>query len=133
MGSYGDSPELSASLIELIRQGPKRAGTGLLWAYEAEEEELPRAGDIEIVLDHLDEPVLLTRVTRVEVVPFSAVTPEYAAIEGEGDGSLAFWCEGHWSFFTRECERIGRRPTQDMPVVCSVFELLASVPRSATE
>jgi uncharacterized protein YhfF len=133
VGSYGDSPELSASLIELIRQGPKRAGTGLLWAYEAEEEELPQAGDIEIVLDHLDEPVLLTRVTRVEVVPFSTVTPEYAAIEGEGDGSLAFWREGHWSFFTRECERIGRMPTQDMPVVCSVFELLASVPRSATE
>ncbi len=128
---YGDSPELSRELIELIRTGPKRAGTSLLWAHEAEAEELPQVGDIEIVLDHAFEPTLVTRVTRVEVVPFDQVTAEYAAIEGEGDGSLEFWREGHWDFFSRECARIGRVPQNDMPVVCSVFELLASVPRGA--
>ena len=47
------------------------------------------------------------------------------AIEGEGDGSLAYWCEGHWAFFTRECQRIGRVPVETMPMVCTVFELLA--------
>lgn len=128
---YGDSPELSEELIELIRSGPKRAGTGLLWAMEHDGDAMPRVGDIEIVVDHSLEPVLVTRLTRVEVVPFSQVSAEYAAIEGEGDGSLKYWQEGHWRFFTRECARIGREPTQDMPVVCSVFELLASVPRSA--
>jgi uncharacterized protein YhfF len=126
--AYGDSPDLSRELIELIRTGPKRAGTGLLWAYEAESEELPQAGDIEIVVDHEYAPVLVTRITRVEVVPFNEVTAEYAAIEGEGDGSLAYWREGHWKFFSRECARIGREPRHDMPVVCSVFELVASVP-----
>jgi uncharacterized protein YhfF len=128
---YGDSPELSRALIELIRTGPKRAGTGLLWAYEAEAEELPQVGDIEIVVDHEYAPVLLTRVTRVEVVPFNQVTAEYAALEAEGDGSLEYWREGHWSFFSRECARIGREPREDMLVVCSAFELLATVPRSA--
>jgi uncharacterized protein YhfF len=130
---YGDSPELSRELIELIRTGPKRAGTGLLWAYEAESEELPRVGDISIVVDHAHEPVLLTRITSVEVVPFSQVTADYAAMEGEGDGSLEYWREGHWRFFSKECARIGREPTHDMPVVCSVFELLGSVPRRATQ
>jgi uncharacterized protein YhfF len=128
---YGDSPELARELIELIRSGPKRAGTSLLWAHEAEAEELPQVGDIEIVVDHEYEPVLVTRVTRVEVVPFNQVTAEYAAIESEGDGSLEYWREGHWRFFSRECALIGREPRDDMPVVCSVFELLASVPRSA--
>jgi uncharacterized protein YhfF len=118
-------------LVDLIRTGPKRAGTGLLWAYEAEAEELPRVGDIEIVVNHEHEPVLVTRITRVEVVPFNEVTAEYASIEGEGDGSLEYWREGHWNFFSRECARIGRGPVDDMPVVCSAFELLASVPRSA--
>jgi len=128
---YGDSPELSQELIDLIRTGSKRAGTGLLWAYEAEAEELPQVGDIEIVVDHNYEPVLVTRVTTVEVVPFNEVTAGYAAIEGEVDGSLDYWREGHWNFFSRECARIGREPRDDMPVVCSVFDLLASVPRSA--
>jgi uncharacterized protein YhfF len=117
--------------VELGRTGSKRAGTGLLWAYEAEAEELPQVGDIEIVVDHNYEPVLVTRVTTVEVVPFNEVTAGYAAIEGEGDGSLDYWREGHWNFLSRECARIGREPRDDMAVVCSVFELLASVPRSA--
>jgi len=88
---YGDSAELSAELIDLIRSGPKRAGTGLLWAMEHD-------------------------------------GAEYAAVEGEGDGSLAFWRDGHWRFFTRECRRIGREPSADMPVVCARFELLAVLP-----
>lgn len=47
------------------------------------------------------------------------------AIEGEGDGSLAYRREVHWVFFTRECQRIGRVPVETMPMVCTVFELLA--------
>jgi uncharacterized protein YhfF len=123
---FGDSPELSDELIALIRSGAKRAGTSLIWAMEIDGDPMPTEGDISIVLDHRDEPVLLTRVTQVEVATFESVTAEYAAIEGEGDGSLAFWREGHWNFFSRECARIGREPTWDMPVVCTVFEVLRS-------
>ena len=128
---YGDSPELSEELIELIRSGPKRAGTSLLWAVEEDGESLPQVGDIEIVVNHQFEPALVTRITGVNVLPFNQVSAEYAAIEGEGDGSLEYWREGHWRFFSRECARIGREPSQEMQVVCSVFELLATVPRSA--
>ncbi len=128
---YGDSPELSEELIELIRSGPKRAGTGLLWAIEEDGESLPQVGDIEIVVNHQFEPALVTRITRVEILPFNQVSAEYAAIEGEGDGSLEYWRQGHWRFFSRECARIGREPSQEMPVVCSVFELLAAVQESA--
>lgn len=80
------------------------------------------------MLDHARRPVLLTRLTQVSIVPFEAVDAEYAAIEGEGDGTLAYWRQGHWAYFTRECQRIGRQPSPDMPVICSVFELLAVVP-----
>jgi uncharacterized protein YhfF len=129
--SFGDSPGLSQKLIERIRSGHKRAATGLLWAMEEDGDPMPQAGDIEIVVDHMQEPVLLIRVTRVEFLPFDAVTADYAATEGEGDGSLEYWREGHWRFFSRACARIRREPSLDMPVVCTVFELLASMmPRS---
>lgn len=128
LDAYGDSPELSQALLALIRQGRKRAGTSLLWAIEAEGETLPCVGDIEIVLDHRGEPALITRITSVEVVPYAAVTAEYAAIEAEGDGSLEYWRRAHWAFFSRECKRIGRQPSEQMPVVCSVFELLHVLP-----
>jgi uncharacterized protein YhfF len=129
---YGDSAALSESLLALIRSGRKRAGTGLLWAYEYDGEQFAKTGDIEIVIDHLNRPALVTRITSAAVVPYDEVTAEYASIEGEGDGSLEYWREAHWSFFSRECARIGREPDESMPVVCSIFEVLHVVlPKSA--
>ena len=125
--AYGDSPELSEALLALIRSGQKRAGTSLLWMIEAENETVPQVGDVALVVDHLNQPALICRNTQVEIVPYNQVTAEYAAIEGEGDGSLAYWREAHWDFFTRECQRIGREPVETMPVVCTVFELVLSV------
>ena len=128
LDGYGDSEGLSKELLALIRQGRKRAGTTLLWALEVENEPLPHVGDIEVVLDHCNEPALATRIVQVSVLPYCEVTSEYAAIEGEGDGSLEHWREAHWAFFSRECKRIGRGPAESMPVVCSVFELLNVLP-----
>jgi uncharacterized protein YhfF len=133
MDGYGDSPELSEELLALIRSGKKKAGAGLLWAYEADDQALPKEGVIEIVIDHNNQPALVTRIIRVEIVAYSDVTAEYAALEGEGDGSLEYWRKAHWAFFSRECQRIGREPTQDMPVICSVFEVLNVVPRDTGE
>lgn len=125
---YGDSAELSKELLDLIKSGRKRAGTGLLWAYEHDREPIAKTGDIEIVVDHRNQPALITRIVRSEIVAFNEVSAEYAAIEGEGDGSLEYWRKGHWNFFSRECMRIGMEPTETMPVICSVFEVLYVLP-----
>jgi uncharacterized protein YhfF len=121
---FGDSPELSQSLIDLIRTGSKRAGASLLWGHEHEGEPVPSVGDIGIVLDHLDQPTLVTRVTSVEVCEFEQVTEKFAALEGEGDLSLNWWRKAHWEFFSRECASIGRTPDRSMQVVCVAFEVL---------
>ncbi len=126
--AYGDSPELSRDLLKLITQGKKRAGSSLLWAIQADGKRVPSAGDIEVVVDHGRVPVLITRVTRVDVRAFADVGPEHAAAEGEADGSLGAWRRIHWGFFSRECLRIGRVPDTRMPVVCSTFVLLNVVP-----
>lgn len=128
LDGYGDSVSLSEELLALIRQGRKRAGTSFLWAMEADNEPLPRPGDIEVVLDHRNEPALITGIVQVNVVPCSEVTAEHAAIEGEGHGSLRYWRRAHRPFFSRECRRIGREPAESMPVVCSVFEVLNVLP-----
>ena len=128
VGAFGDSPALSEELLALIRSGTKRGGASLLWAYEAESEPVPNVGEVEIVVDHLNAPVFITRVIEVEVVPFNQVSARFAAREGEGDGSLGYWRETHWDFFARECQRLGRVPSETMPVVCSSFEVLNVVP-----
>jgi len=130
---YGDSPEQSERLLALILAGKKRAGTGLLWAYEHDGDPLPAPGQIEVVVDHQNDPVLVARLTEVSIVPFCEVSAEYAAVEGEGDGSLAYWQAAHWDYFGRECARIGREPARTMPVVCSVFVVLSVVPAASAD
>ena len=128
VAEFGDSPELSRELIALIRSGTKRGAASLLWGHEADNETAPQVGDIEVVVDHRREPVLVTRIVGVEIRPFIEVGADFAEREGEGDGSLAHWRTVHWAFFSRECRRIGREPSEEMPVVCASFEVLGMVP-----
>ena len=58
------------------------------------------------------------------VPPNDEVTAEHAALEGEGDMSLAQRRKAHWEFFSRECERIGRIPDLRMPIECCAFEVV---------
>lgn len=125
VAGFGDSAELSASLIALILAGVKRATCSLRdsWAFDGER--LPAAGDVEIVLDFGGRPVLVLRTTDVRIMPFDAVPASFAIAEGEGDLSLDYWRREHWRFFLRECARIGREAGNDMPLVCEWFEVAA--------
>ena len=129
VGAFGDSAELSRELLALILAGKKRGGACLRWSYEAEQETPPAVGDIEIVLDHRNEPVLITRVTQVDEKAFNQVSADFAAVEGEGDGSLEYWQQAHWQYFSRECARLGRVADQSMMVVCETFEIVEVLQR----
>lgn len=109
VSAYGDSAEMSRELLALIYADKKRGSACLRWTYDFEKELPPVVGDIEIVLDHQNEPVLVTKIVRVDEHPFREVGADFAAVEAEGDGSLAYWRHEHWRYFSRECARIGRR------------------------
>jgi uncharacterized protein YhfF len=131
VGWFGDSPELARQLGELVRQGRKTATAGLLWSWEAGDGGLPAVGQQEVIVDWAGIPLAVIEFTEVRVVPFLRVEAEFARDEGEGDGSLAFWRAAHRSFFARECARLGRQQTDDLPVVCIRFRVVHSAPDSA--
>ena len=57
-------------------------------------------------------------------MPFCEVTPEFAATEGEGDKSLAYWKKVHRRFFTEEMKEFGAVFSDSTPVVCEEFEVV---------
>lgn len=124
IGGFGDSEALSESLITLILTGVKRGTCSLVWSWGFDGATLPAVGDMEIVLDWHGRPTFVRRATEVEIVPFDAVTADFAASEGEGDHSLSHWQTEHWRFFNDECKRIGRTVDKSMPLVCERFEVL---------
>jgi uncharacterized protein YhfF len=121
---FDDNEPTANELAALVLAGRKRATAALLWTHEALGKPVPREGDLSIVTDFSGRPLCVIETRRVDIVPFDEVDAAFAAVEGEGDGSLAYWRSVHEAFFGRECRRIGREPDPRMPVVCERFEVV---------
>jgi len=127
---FDDNEPSANELAELVLVGQKRATAGLLWSFEHAGARVPEPGSLSIVTNFTGTPLWVIETQRVDLVPFKDVTAEFAATEGEGDGSLKFWRTAHDAYFGRECQRIGRIPEPGMPVVCERFEVV--YPQRAT-
>jgi uncharacterized protein YhfF len=128
--AFGDSDELAAELAELVLCGTKKATAGSLWTFESMGKPLPSPGDLSVVTTWSGEPLCIIETLSIDVVPFRSVSAEFAAEEGEGDGSLEFWRQAHREYFTRECARLNRAFSDDMPVSCERFRVVYQpVPR----
>ncbi len=121
---FGNSPQMADELGALALAGIKTATCGLLWEYEAENEPLPKPGDLSIILNGAGEPLCLIETLEVQVKPFQDVDAQFAYDEGEGDRSLAYWRAAHQHFFSLYCARLGRQPEMDMPLVCERFRVI---------
>lgn len=121
---FDDNAPSADELAALVLAGRKRATAGLLWAYEQAGKPLPKPGDLSVVTRFSGEPVCVIETRRVDIVPFNEVGAEFAATEGEGDGSLAYWQRAHTAYFGRECQRLAREFRADMPVVCEQFAVV---------
>ncbi len=122
--SFGNTPEMADELGALVVQGMKTATASLAWTYEHEGERYPQIGEIGIILDSDGNPLCIIETTQIEIKPFNAVDERQAYEEGEGDRTLAYWRKVHWEFFSQECQTIGRKPSEMMPVLCERFRLV---------
>jgi len=109
---------------QLVLAGIKRATSPSLWSFDASNEALPRVGDLNIVTDWSGKAVCIIRTTNVQILPLDEITETHARIEGEGDGSLAWWRQAHWDYYHHELLEIGRDPQPDMPIVFQEFECI---------
>lgn len=115
----GTPGPMRAELNGLVLSGLKKATAGRLREdYEAENEPVEEVGEHLALVDDDGACVATLEVTAVEVVPFEAVTWEFAQAEGEGFRSLDHWREAHRRFWHDE----GTADT-DL-IVCTHFRLL---------
>ena len=119
---FGGAPD---KLAALVTAGIKTATASAYELFgEPGSETMPRVGDINVITDSRERPVCVIRTVELNVVPFRDVTPQHARMEGEGDGSLAYWRQVHRDFFTDELAAAGRAFSEDMPVLCERFEVV---------
>ncbi len=122
--SFGDTPALADELAALVLRGAKRATSPSVWELEAAGEPIPKPGDLHIITGSAGVAQCIIRTTQVDTIPFNRVSARYAGIEGEGDGSLAYWRCTHWAYYERVLAGTDYTPRPDMPVVCERFEVV---------
>ena len=121
--SFGEKAD---ELAALVKNGIKTATCSAHIFYELENEDLPKAGNYNIILNSKDNAVCIIRTSKVYVTTFDSVTSEHAYKEGDGDRSLEHWRKVHKEFFTNELQEINRNFDEKMKVVCEEFEVIYS-------
>ncbi|EAA9527251.1 ASCH domain-containing protein [Salmonella enterica] len=106
--SFGDSPaladELAAladELAALVVAGKKRGTCSSLVSYQKEQPPVT-PGAYRIVLNGTGDAVCVIRTHALRLIRFNEMSADLAALEGEGDLSLAYWQAAHRAFFERE-------------------------------
>jgi uncharacterized protein YhfF len=115
----------------LTLAGVKRGTASSILAYEKEGQALPEIDDLSVITDWAGRALCLIKTTRLERKLFGEVGSEFAAREGEGDGSLEYWREGHRRYFGAEHAELGLPFDESIPVLCEEFEVVwprAAVP-----
>ncbi len=97
--AFGSRPEQANHLLAQVLAGEKTATSSAAVEYTREGERTPEVGDVSIILDADGLPGALIRTTQVEQMDFSAVTEEYAQLEGEP--TLVQWQAAHRTFFAQ--------------------------------
>ena len=121
--AFGGGGAIADELADLVLSGTKKATTSLSVEFTALGEALPEVGSVSVILRGDLTPVAIIERIGVKRLPFEEVGEAYAAIEGEGDGSLAYWREAHLESFAGVCERLGGRFDERTPVICQAFRL----------
>jgi len=122
---YFDDNESDANeLADLVLGGKKQATASLLCQYEKGSQRPPQVGDMSIVTNWDGLPLCIIKTTDVKVIAFQDVNEDFAADEGEGDLSLAYWKDAHWTYFENVCRELGREMSPKMLVVCERFQMV---------
>ena len=119
---FGDGPELADALLELILAGKKTATC----RSASEGRKGTEVGKRWVVLDGVGRPRAVLETVALARRRFDEVDAAFAAEEGEGDLSLAYWRAAHQAYFERSG---GFSP--EMPLWCERFELVEIIDERA--
>jgi uncharacterized protein YhfF len=112
------------NLAELTKRGIKRATASLKKSYDVEKEPIPKEKSLHIITYFDGTAACIIETTKVEMIPFNKITEEHAKVEGEGDGSLSYWREGHLKFFKEEAKAFHFEFSENDLVVFMTFKVI---------
>lgn len=112
-------------LAKLTLEGKKKASSGMYYWYEEANADLPKIGTKHIITDFNGKAQTIIQIKKVDTIPFKQISKEYAEMDmGTNIEPLKKWKKAHWDFFKNTMSESGKKPTQEMLVVCETFETI---------
>ncbi|MEH6644182.1 ASCH domain-containing protein [Sulfitobacter sp.] len=115
---FGDTPELCAEIIALVRSGTKTATCEAASAYGAGGDAWPEVGRRDIALNWDGTPAVMIETVEVTTRRFEDMDDEFVAAQGEFR-DLDHWRAAYEAYFRRNG---GFAP--DMELMCERFTLI---------
>lgn len=122
---FCDNQSDADTCAQLVREGTKRATASALAELELDSTPIPQKGDFAIVTNWAGEAVAIIQTTSVDLRPFKDVDEAFAAEEGEGDKSLAWWRQAHAAYYRRALAGSETTFTHDLVIACERFDVVA--------
>ncbi len=118
---FCDDEDNANECAKLIDHEVKQASCGLKAVYDIENQPIPKVNDLIVVLNWEQSPVCVVKLTDVKICQFNEVPPEFATLEGEGDGTYEWWRTSHINFFKNEAKNMGIAFDENSELVLEYF------------
>jgi uncharacterized protein YhfF len=115
---FGDSPELCAQILELVRRGQKTATCDAASVYGNGGDAWPEVGRRDIALNWDGTPAMMLETVEVTTRRFTEMDAEFVQAQGEFR-DLEHWRKGYEAYFRRAGVF-----SRDMKLMCERFKLI---------
>lgn len=128
---FGDPGPLRDELTALALSGTKTTTASLLVDFEMEDEEMPKEGQRDVLVDSALRPVAVVEIISCRVCRLADVDDQHAIDEGEGYANATEFRvehEGYWNSYIDQVRAHLGDPTfvlgDDTPVVLERFRIV---------
>jgi uncharacterized protein YhfF len=120
--SIGSTPGTADAGVTLILNGTKTLTSSPFWDYP--DNKIPLVGVLSVLLDGSRRPRGIVETTRVDIMPFGAITEEMARAYGEGERTVEWWLRVMGAFYRASAERHSAVITNDTPHIWEWFTVV---------
>ena len=117
--SVGSAPECADEGAVLILNGVKTLTSSAFWNYP--DGKIPFVGALSVRVDGTGRPRGIVETTRVEIMPFQAITEDMAQDYGEGERTADWWRRVMGQFYQTSATRHGVAFTDDTALIWEWF------------
>jgi uncharacterized protein YhfF len=120
--SIGSTRETADEGAMLILNGTKTLTSSPFWDYP--DGRIPFVGALAVLLDGSRQPRGIVETTRVDIMPFGAITEEMARAYGEGERTVEWWNRVMGAFYRASAARHCATLTDDTPHIWEWFTVV---------